>query len=304
VYVEKPLGHNIREGRAVIDGAREHGRVVQVGLQQRSGAHWQSAVERIRGGELGRVSMVHAWNAWNMREMFGYFGKQPDAPAPRGVNYDLWLGPAPKRPFNSARFHGLWYFFWDYAGGMVSGWGVHLFDVVAWALGYGVESVSMTGAKLILDDDRETPDTAAAVFNCPGFIMHYTMRHANGWRPHGDMDHGIQFFGEEATLQVNRAGFQMYRETDRGTRKPYYSEEARTHDYREHLLDFFAAIRSRGKTRCDAEAGHQAAVYPHLANISYRVGRTVNWDAQSETIPHDPVAGALLTREYRDPWQL
>ncbi|MFA6241502.1 MAG: Gfo/Idh/MocA family oxidoreductase, partial [Candidatus Hydrogenedentales bacterium] len=118
LYVEKPVCHNIREGRLLADAAKKYGRVVQVGMQQRSGTHWQSAIERIHAGELGTIAMVNAWNTWNPKEMFGSLGYPPDEPAPAGVDYDMWLGPAPKRPFNPKRFHGTWYFFWDYSGAM------------------------------------------------------------------------------------------------------------------------------------------------------------------------------------------
>lgn len=302
VYTEKPLAHNIREGRIVSDSAANHKRVCQVGLQQRSGAHWQHAVERIRSGEIGKVSMVHAWNAWNAREMFGNIGRPADAPVPPGVDYDMWLGPAPVRPFNPARFHGTWYFFWDYAGAMPSGWGVHLFDIVQWAMGHEISTVAAVGGTFALDDMRETPDTMQAVFNCPGYTLTYSMRHTNGWRTHGDMDHGIEFFGDKATLQINRAGFQMYREEDRSSRAPFYKEDAEGNHYETHLRDFFACARSRGKTACDAETGHRSTIYGHLANIAYRTGRTLVWDGANERVKDDEDAARLLTREYRDPW--
>jgi len=230
VYTEKPIGHNIREGRIVADAANKHNRICQVGLQQRSGLHWRNAVDRIRNGELGKVSTIHAWNSWNGDEMRGGFGQPSDGPLPDGVDYDLWLGPAPSRPFNSARFHLTWCYFWDYSGGMVSGWGVHLFDIVQWAMGSEVKSVAAAGGKFVIDDARETPDTLEAVYDCNDYVLTYSLRHANGWRPHDDMDHGIQFFGAKATLQNNRGGFHIFREEERATRKPYYSERAEGND--------------------------------------------------------------------------
>ncbi|MDZ4859377.1 MAG: Gfo/Idh/MocA family oxidoreductase [Candidatus Hydrogenedentes bacterium] len=304
VYTEKPLGHNIREGRMVADAARAHKRVCQVGLQQRSGPHWQHAVERIRNGEIGVVSMVHAWNAWKADEMRGGFGHPPDAEPPVGVDYDLWLGPAPARTFNPARFHLYWCYFWDYSGGMVSGWGVHLFDIVQWAMGHDIGSVSASGGKFVLDDSRETPDTLEAIFKCPKYTLTYSMRHASGWRPFGDMDHGIEFFGDTATLQINRGGFQIFREEDRDSRQPFYKEHAEGNDYDGHLRNFFACARSREQPRCDAETGHRSTIYSHLANIAYRTGRTMHWNGADETVPGDPEAQKLLTREYRKPWVL
>ncbi|NUM54583.1 MAG: Gfo/Idh/MocA family oxidoreductase [Candidatus Hydrogenedentes bacterium] len=304
VYTEKPLGHNIREGRIVSESASKHRRICQVGLQQRSGGHWQHAVERIRIGDLGKVSMVHAWNAWHPREMFGDIGRPADAPVPAGVDYDMWLGPAPECPFNPARFHGTWYFFWDYSGGMTSGWGVHLFDVVQWAMGHEISSVAAAGGKFVLSDARETPDTMEAIFDCPGYTLTYSMRHANGWRPHDDMDHGIEFFGDKATLQINRAGYRIFREEDRSSRKPFYKEDAEGNNYEAHHRDFFDCVRSRRQPRCDAEAGHRSTIYGHLANIAYRTGRTIAWDSTSERIVHDRAASKLLARDYRSPWVL
>ena len=304
VYVEKPLGHNIREGRIVADAADRHGRICQVGLQQRSGPHWQHAVERVRAGELGKVSSVHAWNSWNAREMRAGFGRPPEGPVPPGVDYDLWLGPAPLRPFNPARFHLTWCYFWDYSGGMVSGWGVHLFDIVQWAMGHEIRSAAAAGGKYVLDDSRETPDTLDSIFDCGDYTLSYSLRHANGWRPHDDLDHGIEFFGDEATLQINRGGFQIFREEDRGTRKALYREDAEGNDYEGHLRDFFDAVRTRRQPRCDALIGHRSTIYGHLANIAYRTGRTIAWDGANETIPGDAAAAKLLTREYRVPWVL
>lgn len=304
VYVEKPIGHNVREGRAIADAARKTNAVVLHGTQQRSGQHWQRAVERIRAGELGDVHMVHAWNAWNPDEMYGSLGSPPDSDPPPGVDYDRWLGPAPKRPFNPRRFHGTFYYFWDYSGGMVSGWGVHLFDVVHWAMGGAFRSVRTVGGKFVHHDMRETPDTIVAAFDCPGYTLHYTMRHGNGWRPHGDLDHGIEFFGTRGTLQINRRGYQLYRLEDRDSSKPHVAEAVQEDDSWLHKRHFLDCIRGEAKPRCDAETGHQASIYGHLANISWRLGRTVNWDAAKETIPGDAEAARLLAREYRAPWHL
>jgi len=303
VYCEKPVGLTIREGRALVEAAKKYGRITQIGTQQRSTKHWANAVNRIRAGELGKISMIHVWNAWTPKEMFANIGNPPDGDPPPGVDYDMWLGPAPKRRFNPARFHGTHYFFWDYGSGMVNDWGTHLFDVVLWAMGPEIKSVAMSGGKLVFDDARETPDTAAAVFECPGYTMVYTLRHGNGWQPHGNMDHGIQFFGTDATLEINRNGFQMYHDADRGTRKPFYEEKGTTRLV-EHERNFIDCVRSRKRTTADAEVGHYGALPGHLANISYRVGRKIRWDHENETILDDAEASRLLTREYRAPWSL
>jgi len=300
VYVEKPIGHDIREGRLVAEAMKRHGRVVVTGTQHRSAPHWMEAVRRIRAGEIGKVSFVHAWNCWKTGDMGGDLGSPPDGPVPEGVDYDTWLGPAPKRPFNSRRFHFYFYFFWDFSGGMISAWGVHLFDVVGWAMGTAINSVTTEGGKHFFRDLRDTPDTATAVYDCPGYTLTYTMRHANGLPIYGGMDHGIDFCGDAGTLRINRLGFDIIRED--GREPPVHVKEG-GHDLL-HKQDFLACIRSRAKPNADAEDGHLGAVFGHLANISYRVGRKVRWDPKAETIIGDPEAAALLTREYRAPWTL
>lgn len=303
VFVEKPIGHTIVEGRTLAEAAKKHDRVTQNGTQQRSTPHWINAVNRIKAGELGKVNLIHVWNAWTTKEMFGCIGRPADGEPPAGVDYDFWLGPAPKRKFNPLRFHGTHYFFWDYGGGMLSEWGIHLFDVVTWAMGPEVKSVSSIGCNCVFNDARETPDTVSALFECPGYTMVYTMRHGNGWQPHGQMDHGIEFFGTEATLQINRNGFQMYHDGDRGTRKPYYAEEGST-PLVGHERNFLECVRTRKRTSADAETGHLGAVIGHLGNISYRVGRRIQWDSKNEKIVGDAEANKLLTCEYREPWHL
>lgn len=304
-FVEKPLCHNIVEGRALVDTARQYERVVQMGAQQRTATHWINAVERIKAGEIGPINMVHVWNAWNTREMFSSIGHADDTDeVPPGVDYDMWLGPAPKRKFNRLRFHGTHYFFWEYGGGMMIEWAVHLFDVVAWALGPQVKSVCAVGGNHVWQDDRDTPDTVVAAFECPGYTMTYTLRHGNGWRPHGDMDHGIEFFGADKTLHINRRGFQIYKDADRGARKPLYQETGTTRLW-EHKRNFFECMRTRKQPAVSAETGHLSTVIGHLANISYRVGRRIQWDGQDETIVNDEQACKLLRRpEYRAPWRL
>lgn len=301
-YIEKPLAHNIREGRLVADAAQQHQRIVQIGYQQRSGSHWGPAVERIKAGELGKISMVHAWNAWNGREMLGDMGNPPEEPVPDGVDYDMWLGPAPLRPFNRNRFHGKWYFFWDYSGGMVSGWGCHLFDIVGWAMGHDVLSAACSGGKFVTTDNRDTPDTATAIFTYPNFTLTYSMRHYSGWRPHDNSDHGIEFFGDNATLQITRGGYKIFLEEDRTTRTTHVTEKLTNDSYWDHKRNWLECIRTRQQPRCNAETGHQSTIFGHLANIAYRTGRTLQWDRSAETFKNGAEACAYLTREYRQPW--
>jgi predicted dehydrogenase len=304
VYLEKPIGHNIREGRIIADTAAATKRICQIGLQQRSGPHFIEAVKRIKAGEIGPVNFVHVWNAWGLDGMGSNgpegMGAPPDGDPPATVDYDRWLGPAPRRPFNPRRFHFNFYFWWDYSGGMVSAWGVHIFDIVAWALGSELRSVTATGGKHVYRDCRETPDTAEAIFECPGYTMVYSMRHGNAFPYHGTMDHGILFFGTKGTLLINRAAFQIVPE---GESKPSFTMDDQGTD-QQHKQNFLEAIESRKQPNADAVVGHVAAIPGHLANISYRVGRKLTWDGKRETTVGDAEAAALLTREYRAPYVL
>jgi predicted dehydrogenase len=304
VYVEKPLGHNIREGRAVVEAAKQHKRLVTIGLQQRSGPHFIEAVKRIRGGELGKVSFVHAWNAWGLNGMGSQgpegFGNPPDSDPPPWVDYDRWLGPAPKRRFNPRRFHFYFYFFWDYSGGMVSAWGVHLFDIVLWAMGKDILNVTSTGGKYVYRDSRETPDTLEATFECPGYTLAYSMRHGSSFPYHGSRDHGIMFFGTKAMLRIDRESFEIFPE---GEKTPSFVMRNEGQDI-PHKKNFLRDLRERRKPAADALVGHLAAIPGHLANISWRVGRRLEWDGEKETVPGDTEAQALLQRRYRDPYSL
>jgi len=191
VYVEKPVAHNAAEGKAMIAAARKYNKIMAVGTQQRSSSHFQKVVEIVRSGKLGKVFWVQTWNFENISPTG--MGRYPDGEAPSYVDYDRWLGPAPKRPFNPNRFHMLFRWFFDYAGGMMSDWGVHLNDIVLWALdAKGPRTVSTTGGIFTTDDDRDTPDTLQVVYEFPGTTLTYSMRKGNGLKFNGH-DYGILF---------------------------------------------------------------------------------------------------------------
>jgi predicted dehydrogenase len=300
VYVEKPLGHNIREGRAMVQAARKYNRVVQLGTQQRSGPHWIEAVERIRSGDLGKVSLVRTWNCWDLKSIHADMGNPPDCDPPPGLNYDLWLGPAPKRPFNPRHTDFYFYYFWDYSGGMLSAWGVHLFDIVTWAMGPTIKSVTTTGGKFVFNDVRDTPDTASVLFECPAYVFTYEVRHGNGNPPWGGMDHGIEFYGTKGSIWINRNGYTFFPESDRANPKSVPSQGMEV----QHKRNWIDCIRSRKRPNSDVELGHLGSLPGHLGNIAYRVGRRIAWDGEKETIPGDPQAEALLGRTYRAPYVL
>jgi predicted dehydrogenase len=309
VYCEKPISHNIKEGRAMVSAARRYNRVSQIGTQQRSGEHFQRAVKLVQDGKLGRISLTRTWNFSN--EAPRGCGKPPDrAEAPEGVDYDRWLGPALKRPFNRARFHGTFRWFYDYASGMIGDWNVHLQDIIHWAMGVTApKSVHAAGGRFTLDDIRDTPDTLLVTYEFDGphgpFIQFYEMRKGNNRGIGGDPGHGMQFHGTDATLYLDRSGFQVFPEGSRTAAVKSGSSD----QHWPHVLDFLACVKSRKRCICDVETGHTSTVVCHLGNISYKLGRKIYWDARTETVTDqtghpDPQANALLGRDYRKGYEL
>ncbi len=306
VYVEKPLSHNVREGRAMVEAARRYGRVVQVGTQQRSGKHFQEAVEIVRSGKLGKITSCRTWNYGNSApDGFGY---KEDGPPPPHVDYDMWLGPAPKRPFNPNRFHYQFRYFYDYAGGMLTDWGVHLMDIVLWAMERKApRSVAAIGGKLGLKDNRDTPDTIDVVYDFVDFILTYSYRHCNAERVNG-RGYGISFHGTNGTLVVDRRGYEVKPETTKkaGVDVPRMLPQkgGKSDQHWPHVQDFLKCLETRAKPIADVEEIHYSTTLPNLGNIAYRVGRKIVWDAENEQIIGDPEASRLLGRVMRKPYTL
>jgi predicted dehydrogenase len=331
VYVEKPLGYNIHEGRKMVDAARKANRVVQVGTQQRSGNHYRKAVETIHSGKLGKISRVAAWNYQN-ESPFG-MGEFPDSEPPGSLDYDMWLGPAPKRPFNPNRFIFNFRYFWDYAGGYATDWGVHHIDTVQWAMNETApKRVSALGGKWYIQDNRETPDTLEVVYEYSNFLLTYS-NHLLNASPLHDRAYGIAFYGTDATLVLDRSGYDVLPET-RGTFEkpyPYYERElaavkesktpnpwgsprdvwvGRTTAVRgdgseqhiAHVKNFLECVQSRKKPASDVEIAHHSTATTHLANIAFRTGRTIHWNAEKEQIENDAEASKYLARKNREPW--
>ena len=221
VYVEKPLANSIEECELMIKAAKRYNRVVQVGQWQRSGPHWSEAMEFVHSGKLGRIRTVRAWAYMNWLPAVP---DVPDEPAPEGVDYDMWLGPAPERAFNRNRFHFNFRWFWDYAGGLMTDWGVHLIDIVLWGMQVSAPtSIAAIGGKFAYPDDaQETPDTLQAIYEFDEFSMIW--EHAVGIElgPF-QRSHGIAFVGNDGTLIVDRNGWELFPEVllSDGKRKGY-----------------------------------------------------------------------------------
>jgi predicted dehydrogenase len=290
VYVEKPAAHNLREGRLMVEATRRYRRIVQHGTQARSRASTRQAIEYVHSGKLGRVLLAKAWNA-QMRENIG---RRPDGPAPAGVDYDTWTGPAPLLPFNENRFHYKWHWNWSYGTGDIGNDGVHQIDQARWAL--GVEApvrVTGMGKKLYFDDDQQTPDTMNLIFEYPGKALVFEMRI---WNPYGleGEDNAVAVYGSDGMVRMSD-GFKIF-----DAKGKLVEEVKGTPD--EHARNFVDSVRSRKAPNAEIEIGHLSALHAHLGNIVARTGRALEFDPRTETILGDAEASRLLRRQYRPHW--
>jgi predicted dehydrogenase len=307
VYVEKPLSHTIQEGRKMVEAARRNKRIVQMGTQQRSGKHFQQAVDIVRSGKLGKVVFVRTWNYGN--ELPQGIGNPPDTDPLPGLDWDMWLGPAPYVRYNRNRCLGNFRWFWDYAGGKITDWGTHLIDVVHWALDVDAPTtVYAAGAKYYIQDNRETPDNLEVTYEYPGFMMNYSNRIVNGYGIDGH-SYGIQFQGTQGTLFVDRSGFEFTPELQRigdesapPAEKPFKGEGSPQH--LPHVRNFLDCVKSRQAPASEIEIGHRSTTAALLGNIALKVKQKINWDGKKEQIVGNTEAATLLTKQYRSPWKL
>jgi len=309
VYVEKPLALSIGEGRRMVDAARKHGRVVQMGTQQRSAEHYRQAVDIVKAGELGKIRMARAWAYLDWK---GELAPQPDGEPPAGVDYDMWLGPARQRPFNPNRFHFTFRWYWDYSGGLMTDWGAHMIDIVNFGMDVRAPRSAMAaGGKFGYPDDAmETPDTQQAVLEYDGFSVIW--EHALGiGRGPWDREHGVEFHGNNGVLVIDRGGWEIHAETDKINRPERISRmesvprQPASGDYHlAHVQNFIDCVRTRARPTSDVEIGHHSMKACHLANIALRVGRKIHWNDETEQILDDAEAQALVTARYRAPWAL
>ncbi|WP_288206249.1 Gfo/Idh/MocA family oxidoreductase [uncultured Parabacteroides sp.] len=304
VYVEKPLSNTIEECNLMEKAARKYNRIVQVGQWQRSDPHWDEAANYLKAGNIGRIRTVKVWAYQDSKPTLPII---PDSPVPAGVDYDMWLGPAPKRPFNTYRFHYNFRFFWDYAGGLMSDWGVHLLDYALEGMNADLPSrVFSGGGKFAYPDDAmETPDTLMATYAYKDFNIIWD--HACGIN-HGPFDkkEGLAFFGENGTLVLTRAGWEVLPvvvdKTPRMEAVPFKKGEGK--GLYNHVGNFLECIKSRDLPNADIAIGARVAKMSHLANISCRLQREVRWDDANSLFVGDNEATALSKAYYRAPWVL
>jgi predicted dehydrogenase len=309
VYLENPVSLTFTEGNAILKAARKHNRIVQVGLQHRSAPHFQEAVDYLKRGELGKIRQVRAWAYLNW---LGKLPIVPDERPPFFVNYDMWLGPAPQRPFNMNRFHFSFRWFWDYSGGVMTEWGGRLLDLVRWGMDfYAPLSVASGGGKFGFPDDaRETPDTQQALLTFPDFSIIWEHAIGLGRGPEGRPG-GVSFHGVQGTLILDHEGWEVIPETERsGKNKIHYKstgmplQQAAGDAHLLHLKNFIDCVRSRDIPNADIGIGHKSLLAAHLANLSYRLNRRLFWDSDNEEIIADDEANKYLSHHYRPPWRL
>ena len=330
VYLEKPLGHTVREGRAIVETVRRHDRILQHGTQQRSSPHYAEAARIVRSGELGPVHFVRIWNFVNMHPEG--IGRVADSDPPAGADWDFFLGPAPYVPFNRNRFVGTYRWFWDYGGGLVTDFGIHRFDSMHQIMGVDAPvTISASGGRFGLNDGAETPDVVQVTYEYPGFVLSYEASmlnaHGAGGRTPGrqyysargetDRPHGEAYYGTNGTMIVDRLGFEIYPELKSTTGPGAVGRAARVEGYRMaraemaaedatglHIRDFIDCVRTRRKPIADAETGQRSTTVSHLGNIAFRTGQKIRWDGKVEAVAGGGEAARMLSRDSRKPWDV
>jgi len=304
VYVEKPLCLMPSEGRAMVDAARRYNRIVQVGSQQRSGVHYAHAIELIRGGAIGAVH--HITTHWTRNMMPGFRPLEIGPELPPTLDWDMWLGPAPKVAFDPFRCLYNYRWFKSYSGGQMTNWGAHSLDIARWALGAKApDAVASFGARFAIHDGGETPDVQQTIYSFPNCVVSWVSREISA----GNTTL-LDFHGTKGTMTLTREGFTVAPEvwTGAGTN----SKDAAMSPLKEtggnldslHVDNFLACMKSRQRPNADIEEGHRTAVMCQLGNAAMRTGRVLRWDPDKETVIGDGEANRVLHWDYRPPWSL
>jgi predicted dehydrogenase len=325
VYVEKPLSLCVAEGRTMIEAARKHRRVTQVGLMRRSSSYCKEAADFVRKGGIGKVTVARSFHVQN--EWPKGIGNPPDGEPPADLDWDAWLGPAPRVRYNKNRSFYRFRWFFDYSGGQVTNFGVHYMDIIHWALGHDAPlAVTAVGGKFAgIDDNREIPDTLEVVWKYPGeTLVTFSQFNATA-APAGLRGGEIEFRGTKGTLYITGNGYEVVPDlitpnefpartpTDRAKerrwrvgQKPVIAARkvGGKVDTADHARNFLDCMRSRQKCNCDIETGHRSTATTLIANIAYKTRAYLEWDAAEERFTNNQPANRLLSYRYRAPYRL
>jgi len=299
IYCEKPLSLTIAQGRFMSDAVRQSGVIWQTGSQQRSDIHFRMACEYVRNGKIGKLKQIRVGLVSDNRDNNGCAAQTEPAPVPEGLNYEMWLGPAPEAPFCPARLHSNWRWFYDYSGGNITDFGAHHLDIVQWALGQ-----DESGPVEFFDLKAEWPAPGSLYNTTPKYAFAY--RYADGTTVRvmdkQDFGSGISFEGEDGSVLCTRGKLEIKPDS---LRKPLGEGDVRLYASKDHFRNFIDAIRDGVKPAAPIEYAHRSITIAHLANIGLRLHREkLRWDPAKEQIMDDAGAAAMLTRPMRGPWQL
>jgi predicted dehydrogenase len=310
VYVEKPCSHNPHEGEMAVEAAKKYNRLVQMGSQRRSFSNVQAMVKELHDGVIGRTYYAKGWYT-NHRLSIGH-GKQ--VPVPANLNYDLWQGPAPRKPYQDNLIHYNWHWFWNWGTGEALNNGTHELDVIRWGLGVDYPNkVVSTGGRFHFNDDWQTPDTQNILYNFPNnTAAEWESRSSNGFNIE-QLSRGVVFYGDKGTLFYGSGnGYQVYDGDNKlvkevkddtkvdGTNKVSPTEALDGF----HLKNFIDGVRGVAPLNCPIEIGFKSTLLPQLGNISYRVDRVLHINPTNGHILNDPEAQKLWSREYEKGWEV
>ncbi len=305
VFVEKPIANSVYEAQLMVNAVKRYNKIVQVAQWQRSQQHFKDAIEFVQSGKLGKISST---KAWMYRGGTTPLPVQPNTPVPAGVDYDTWLGPTTKRPFNKNRFHYEFRWFWDYAGGLMTDWGVHLIDMILEGMKADLpKSVIASGGKYVFPDDaRETPDVMTAIYDYGNFQMSWEHNLSTGVGLYG-MQHGMAFIGENGTLLLSRSGWEVRPTVVRNTPKMEAVgwKKAGDNGLDKHTANFIEAVKTRNASllNCPIEAGARVAINSHLGNIAYRTGEKIDV-VNRQSFFKQAKANELVKPDYKNGWKL
>ncbi|CAN5486237.1 Gfo/Idh/MocA family oxidoreductase [soil metagenome] len=304
VYVEKPVGNSIGECNLMIAAQQRYNKIVQAGQWQRSQQHFKDAIDFVHSGQLGNIRTVKVWcyQGWMKPGPV-----VPDTAPPEGVDYKQWLGPAKTRPFNSSRFHFNFRWFWDYAGGLMTDWGVHLLD-------YGLQgmkadlpiSIAGLGGRFAYPDlYEETPDTLTTLYEFEKFNMVWDSAMGIDNGSYG-RDHGIAFIGNNGTLILNRGGWEVIEERQSKNKVVVPFAKSIDNGLEKHWVNFTDAVKSRNAAdlHCSIQAGAHVATVAQMGNISYRSGQKILWDKAKGAFTDEAINKEYLMKEYHNGYKL